>query len=425
MRKEKNSAVVSALVWLCITMFYCYQYILRILPNIVMPEMIEKYGIGATEIGTYGSVYYMGYVAVHIPIGVLLSRFGGKLVLPLCVAVSAIGLLPLIYVSVWDVAVVGRILIGAGSSAAAIGALQVFRMLFPSNFGRMVGIMVSCGLITVVYGGKPVSDAIQTLGADAALNILLYSGLALAVLTYFVMPKSMEEDVSHSNMWQDIKAVLGNYKLLFTTFCAGLMLGPLEGFADVWSGLFLMKVYGLERSVADSITLSIYGGMCIGCVVLPFVAEQTRRPFAVVAFSAVAMSLAFVYILGGNATADSLYYTCLIVGVFCGYQIVVLAKVVTFVSEERSGIAGAVANMIIMSFGSMFHHVLGTVTEYNWTGEVAESGARIYTPEALVNGMYAIPIASVLAALGLFAMMFVNYTHAQSIKAKSEQQLAA
>lgn len=413
--KENNNKFISMMVWVCVTMFYCYQYILRVLPNIIMPEIIDKYAIGANEIGTFGSVYYVGYVAVHIPIGILLSRLGGRIVLPACIAISALGIMPIIYFDYWETVIVGRTLTGIGSSAAIVGAFQIFRMIFPDKFSRMLGIMVSFGLITIVYGGGPLTNIIQEFGIDMVLNILLYSGLILAAVTYFIMPKSLEE-VSHSNIWGDIRAVLSNYKLLLASICAGLMVGPLEGFADVWSNLFITTVYNIDRVIANEITSSVYLGMCIGCVVLPYIAEKIKMHVGVTIFSSVAMILSFMHVLGQDANADTLYYACLIMGVFCAYQVVILSKITTFVSEERSGMAGSIGNMIVMFFGSIFHKVLGYTTEYYWAGEQAESGAKIYSSEALIKGMYAIPIASFIAIIGLFIIVFINYKHAQSIK---------
>ena len=94
---EENNRFLSFLVWLCLTLFYCYQYVLRVLPNIIMPEVLVKYSIGAAEFGSFAGLYYIGYIIVHIPVGILLARYGSKQILPLFVGITALGLIPLVY----------------------------------------------------------------------------------------------------------------------------------------------------------------------------------------------------------------------------------------------------------------------------------------------------------------------------------------
>ena len=78
MKTEERKKFISIMVWFCITMFYCYQYILRALPNIILPDMMSKYGVGASEFSSFAGMYYAGYVIVHIPIGILTNGFQRK-----------------------------------------------------------------------------------------------------------------------------------------------------------------------------------------------------------------------------------------------------------------------------------------------------------------------------------------------------------
>ena len=411
MKIEEKNKFISILIWSCITLFYCYQYILRPLPNIIMPEILGKYGIGAAEFGSFAGIYYIGYIVVHIPVGILLSRFGAKTVIPICIGCTAIGLAPMIYCDSWWIVVLGRVFTGIGSSAAIVGALQIFRILYPTKFAMMLGIMVSLGLITAVYASTPMSGIITSIGIDTTLSVLLYTGVILAILTYFLLPASVSE-VSHSNIWTDIKAIICNYRLLFASIFAGLMVGPLEGFADAWGSAFMISVYGLEKTMADSITLSVFLGMCVGCLILPYIADKTRWYFGVTIFSGIVMILCFIYLLSGKATTDYLYYTCVITGIFCSYQVVIIARIATFVSEERSGMAASVVNMIIMTFGWIFHNSIGMTLDKLWDGTMV-NGIKSYSPEAFITSISIIPTASMLAIIGFAIMIIANVIQAR------------
>lgn len=411
MKVEEKNKFVSMLVWLNLTLFYCYQYILRMLPNIIMPDIMSKYQIGAAQFGSFAGIYYIGYIAVHIPIGILLARFGGKKILPLCIALTASGLVPLVYFDFWGSVVIGRALTGVGSSAAIVGALQIFRIIYPDKFARMLGFTVSASLITVIYVGTPLASVIKSVGIDATINILICSGIALALITYIIMPKSAQ-GVSRSDIWTDIKAVICNYKLLFASLFAGFMVGPLEGFADAWGSAFMIAVYGIEKTIADSLTLSILFGMFIGCIILPYIADKTRLYLGVTIASGTGMIVCFVYILSGSANEKSLYYICLITGIFCAYQVVIIFKIATYVSEERSGMAAAVANMIIMTFGWVFHNAIGISLDKSWDG-VLVNGLKSYSPDAFVTSISIIPIMISLAVVGFTMMGISNIIHAR------------
>ncbi|MDE5065476.1 MFS transporter, partial [Wolbachia endosymbiont of Drosophila seguyi] len=41
------------LIWLLASLFYAYQYILRVIPNIIIPELVVRFNIGTTEIGQF------------------------------------------------------------------------------------------------------------------------------------------------------------------------------------------------------------------------------------------------------------------------------------------------------------------------------------------------------------------------------------
>ena len=139
--------------------------------------------------------------------------------------------------------------------------------------------------------------------------------------------------------------------------------------------------------------------------------------FGVTIASGLGMILCFIYILSGEATASMLYYACVITGVFCAYQVVILTKIATFVSEERSGMAGAVANMILMAFGYVFHSGIGMTLDGLWNGDMV-NGVKSYSSEAFITSISIIPASVLIAIVGLTIMVMSNIVHARLIRKK-------
>lgn len=413
---QKKRYHTSIAVWSCITMFYCYQYVLRSIPNIISIDIMHQYKIGAVEFSSFASIYYAGYIIVHIPIGTMLSKFGVKKILPICIIFTAIGLLPLAYCNrCWTAVIIGRGLIGVGSSAAIIGALQIFRIIFPNKFSIMLGMMVSLGLLTVVYSGSPISRLIAIVGINVTAKILFYLGIVLAILTYFLIPYTNHMTSKSNSMIVSIKAIIQNSKILTASLLAGFMVGPLEGFADAWGSIFMITVYGIEKSLADSIILSIFLGMCFGSMILPYLAERTKMYFGTTIVSGVIMLLCFIFILNGSATVDILYYTCMFVGFFSAYQVVIITKITTFVSKEQSSIAAAIANMIIMACGLIFHKFIGIMLNWQWNGTII-NGIKTYSSIAFVNSIYIIPMMITISIIGFTIIATTNFFTVKLIK---------
>ncbi|MGL9681492.1 MAG: hypothetical protein ACR5K2_00455 [Wolbachia sp.] len=64
---------------LLVSLFYVYQYILRVIPSVVVPELMVRFNIGTTKIGQFCGLYYAGHVLAHIPAGIFLDRLGSKI----------------------------------------------------------------------------------------------------------------------------------------------------------------------------------------------------------------------------------------------------------------------------------------------------------------------------------------------------------
>ncbi len=406
MYNQTNNNIQNITAWLSITLFYCYQYIVRILPNIIEPNLTDKYGVDVSAFADFASIYYLGYVAVHIPIGIAFTKFGAKKTLPIFIALTALGLYPLVYCDCWYQVIWGRIINGVGSSAAIVGALQVFRTIYPRNFSQVLGLTVCASILTAVFISAPLSQVIHNIGFDNTVKIIMYSGLLLAIVSYFIIPEASHLEVN-SNIFNSMKTVLLNYKIIILSLCAGLMVGTLEGFGDAWGSKFLLGVYAIPKADADKIILSIFIGMCAGCIILPYIAEKFNKHICITILSGIAIILSFVYILSQNAVPEILYYACFASGLFSAYQVVILPKIITYVPEKISGFAASIANMIIMAFGMYFHKAIAALLDFKWDG-LKMGQYKVYNADAYVWAISVIPASILVAIIGLLVILAID-----------------
>lgn len=404
---QQRSTITIWSMWLLASFFYAYQYILRVLPNIMMLDILEKFHIDAAIFGQYSGLYYIGYAGMHIPVGILLDRYGPKRVLPVCMILTVVGLLPLLFASHWIYPALGRLMIGMGSSAAILGVFKIIRLSFKEErFTLLLGFSVTIGLLGAIYGGQPVNALIHLYGWEKVLQVIIGIGVFMAIATYLIVPEEPAAD-EETSWWQSVKAVLTNPQIMLVCLFAGLMVGPLEGFADVWGKEYLKSVYHLTDAVAASLPSLIFLGMCFGSPVLSWISAKTNSYFAFIILSGLVMGLAFVYLLTGEVPDQWLAVLFVVVGVFCAYQILAIYLASTFVGERLVGLTTACANMIIMTFGYVFHSAIGKIMTTNWDGRFVTEGVPYYSVSAYTQSLMIIPAGLLLASLGyIFLAMY-------------------
>jgi len=392
-------------MWLIVSFFYAYQYIIRVLPSVMISDIMTKFDIDAALYGQFSGIYYLGYAIMHIPIGILLDRIGPKKILPLFIILTLIGLTPLVFANFWIYPMLGRFLIGIGSSSAILGVFKITRIAFSQKrFAFMLSWSVTIGLLGAIYGGGPVNYLKNLWGFYNIIYIFIILGIIIALVTYILIPEDINHEYS-STIWHDIKITIGNKKIIILCLLAGCMVGPLEGFADVWGSTFLQVVYKLDDNIASSLPSIIFLGMACGGPILSYIASRLHNYLGVIFVCGLIMGISFIFILLGILNIFWLSILFFVIGMLSSYQILAIYEVSTYGPSHVVGLTNAVANMIIMTFGYVFHSIIGQVVDMfsNREGYMPLDSSR-----ALLYGIGVIPAGLFIGTLGLGVMIFLR-----------------
>src|SRR3989338_9223438 len=79
------------LAWAVAALFFCYQYVLRVLPGYIEPNLRSDFHLTAHEFGTIGSFTIYAYALMQIPMGILVDRLGVKKVITGSVVLCLLG----------------------------------------------------------------------------------------------------------------------------------------------------------------------------------------------------------------------------------------------------------------------------------------------------------------------------------------------
>ncbi|WP_353274158.1 MFS transporter [Wolbachia endosymbiont (group A) of Ennomos erosarius] len=390
------------LIWLLASLFYAYQYILRVIPNIIAPELITKFNISIADVGHFGGLYYVGYTLAHIPIGLFLDRFGPKFVLPACTILTFTGTLPLICFDEWSYSIIGRIIVGVGSSASAIGIFKVASMYFSQEkSARMASLSIIIGLLGAIYGGLPLDFLLDKFGWDYVIYTFSAFGCLLALLLFFVTPSSNVQEGEIGNVFQDLKTVLFNKYIILISFFGGLMVGPLEGFADGWAKAFLCEVYQMTGDFASSLSSLVFVGVGAGSFFLAYFLEKyPNKHYEAIIACSFAMIASFLLLFTQAGGVYIALPALLVIGFASGHQVVTIYKAISYVNNNLVGLATAVSNMIVMVFGYFFHTSIAKIIDLCWDRTVIQ-GNPVYSAELLIKATSIIPVCLLIAVFGL------------------------
>nr|WP_277619281.1 MFS transporter [Legionella norrlandica] len=178
-----------------------------------------------------------------------------------------------------------------------------------------------------------------------------------------------------------------------------LMVGALEGFADVWGVPYLITKYGFSKTDAAFLISFIFIGMIFGGPILAFLAKKLGNYF-VIAACGTGLSFSFI-VLFSTTTANWWQLSTLffVIGLMCCYQVVVFAAGATLVPYQSLGVTVAFLNCINMLGGSFFHTLIGKLMDISWNGKINSNGLKLYEIDSFQWALSLIPFCALCGTL--------------------------
>lgn len=401
-------------VWLTPVLFFGFQFILRLFPGNVQSELMSHFQIDATAFGIFAAAYYMGYAGMQIPVAILVEKFGPKLMIAGSALLCALACWLMIWADTWPLAVFSRFLIGVGSVVGFLGTTKIISDWFaPEHHAKMIGISFSFGLIGAVFGGKPITLMVQQTNWQEVLMLLgLTAGvIAILAILFVKIPNkhsSKNKEVKKSTLKQDLMMLFSNKALMILAVANFLMVGSLEGFADVWGVNYLVMTLGIAKADASHLTSYIFMGMIVGAPLLSYVADKTHSHVTMTGLCGLLMAVLMgsLILFFSHFNLIMVKIVLFVVGMLSTYQVLVFVVGERLVPKYLSNIAIATLNCINMFGGSFFHPAIGMLIDYFWDGSLDAAGQPLYNLEAYSMGLFIIPVLALVG--GLLVMLAIR-----------------
>ena len=412
---EKKLHTSNKLGWfmlVCAWFFYLYEYILRASPGVITNELMNDFGVTSSALGILTSFYYLAYVPLQIPCGMIVDRLGARRVITFSCLLCVFGCI--IFTNSHHIAMaqVGRFLMGAGSACAYIGCAKVAAEWFsPSYFPIITGFGMFIGTLGGSFGGMPFAMMANTWGWRNAMNFFVCVGVVIAILTFTVIrdrpqQKNKPQSVSVSHkFFEGLRIIATNPQAWLIGLYGCMMYLPLSAFAELWGTPFMMKKYDLSNDQAVLFSTLVLIGMGIGSVISPVISNAIQSRIKVMSWSCLGTAGIFsIIFFMPDVPIHYMYGLCFLGGVVNGGQILYFSACKEIAPIDHSATAIGFTNGFVTLSGLVFQPLLGFLLDLFATSHQDPLSTKItYTLHD-----YQLSFVAVIVALGVGWLLLKN-----------------
>lgn len=395
-------------IWSLAVIFYLYEYILRVVPSIIVSDLMQAFSATAGQLGLLSAFYMFAYAPMQVPVGILMDRYGARKLLTFAAALCACGSIFFGFSPFLTMASIGRFMMGIGSAFAFVGVVYICSHWFEADkLALLVGIANSLGMLGAFCGQGPLSYGVELVGWRQASYILGYFGLTLALVLYFAIrkePAGMSSTHDRKNekaatVIEKIKQVTTNFQTWVNSFIALTFYSITVAFAGLWAVPFLTNCYGLSTSAAGFASSMIFLGWIVGGPLIGHYSDriEKRKPllFIFATLCLVAM-LMVIYLV--NLPAWALYVLLFVVGFCQSAELLCYCLAIELNSKAVKGTAVAITNFMVFLAGAIIQPLVGYLLDLNWDGTM-QNGERLYSLTDYQMAMLVFPATLLLALI--------------------------
>ena len=397
-------------IWLLLSLFFAYQYLVRILPNVMISEIRSFYEINAYDYGKFSASFLYAYSFMQLCVGAAIYRFGIRRLSLACIALCAAGALGIASSSCLTIAKLMRALSGLGGACALICTMQYcYRYFKPQWHGVLMGGTMSIGAMSFLFGSGPIIYLTDTYSWQSAIYCVASVGLFLLLMLIWFLPydhnyssssSPKKETISWKEYFKSLCRTMKNKEVWLLGIAGAGIFTPIEVILDSWGVLF----FTLKNDCSDSDSAFLVGieycGLAVGSVAIPLFCSY----FKVHKLTAIRISLVVILTIMIILVHDDICPTynqqmgLLLIAGFFGGAIMLCFSTVKVKSGEKHENVMAFINVFNMATIAVILQAIGFFLEKIWSGTLDGKGLQVYTLSE-VDSAFTILVYVVIAGL--------------------------
>ena len=417
---KKSKYINSKDAWFVLSAgwaFYVYEYFLRASPGVMTDQIMDHFSITAGSLGILVSFYYIAYVPLQLPCGVLVDYFGPRKIVSFSAALCVCGALLFSHTDSLLIAKLGRFLIGAGSACAYLACMKISSVWFDSaKFAFIAGVSQMLGALGGMVGNRPLAYVVNATSWQTTLLYAAFVGIGIMILSWCVIrdkPQDMplQKKAFKLHVLQDLKAVVQNKQNLIVAVYGCLTNLVINVFAELWGVPFLMARYDINNEVASTGTTAVFIGFATGCLLSSIFADYFKSHVKVMSMSALSIMVGFSLVIWAVIPFNLTLFILFVTAVFAGMQILYFTVAIRNSPKNAAATTIGFINTFVVFGGMIFQPILGLVLECFWDGSVKESGVANYSLFAYQSALSLLLLCSFAA---LCTTYFIRETYKKS-----------
>ena len=385
--------------------FFAYAYFHRVAPSVMYDRLMADFAATGAVLGNLSACYFYAYCLSQIPIGLMLDRFGPRLLLPCSALVAACGSLIFAWADGLTAAYVGRFLVGVGTGTAFVGTVALAAARLPPRyFATVTGLTQAVAMVAGAAASRPLTTIVAAIGwRETMVGLAVLA--ALFAVAFWIVAKTPRTTLAAGPRPSPgaARAVLRSRQTWLSCGLASLLTTPIA-FGVLWGVPWLVQAHGQPRATAAFCAALVLLGWAVGAPSAGALSERIRaRKPILVGGSAAALAAWIALLAWREAPFPALCALIFAIGAFSA------AMSLTFIVSRESnaphaaGFATGVTNFSSMIMVAGMQPLTGWLLDLQWDG-VEAAGARVFSADAYLNAFLLFPAtaaAAVVVALAL------------------------
>lgn len=426
--EEKNPPPLRLawLIWGIGALFYLSGYYLRVSPAVMTSELMRSFQTNAAGLGTLSGVFFYLYVIMQVPTGVLVDSWGPKKLLVSGGLLAAAGTFLFGATNSFDLACVGRAIVGGATAVEWLVLLKIGAHWFPARrFSTLAGLGLFFGNIGALTAQVPLRLMIvhfgwRTVIVASGAVVLLFAGLAWAFVkddpsdagfkTYAPVSDDQTRKAKAADLWKGFLKIFGYRNTWLVFFAQGGFVGPMIAFTGLWAVPFLTVRFGLKPTTAAAVSSVMIICWAVASPVCGDLSDRIGRRKPIYLVGGLISTIGWIVMFYFNGLALTAFVVIAAITSFaCGAVILGFAYCRESVPRQYSGASNATVNIGNMAGPALLQPAIGWVLDKEWSGTTA-GGIHTYGLHAYQMGLLLIVGWS---ALALLLLLFTKETYCQ------------
>jgi len=380
----------------------------RLSTAVLSEAFTSAFMLSAAQLGTLHAAFFAIYAVLQLPVGFVVDRFGSRFAASAGMMTIAAGSLIMASAEGFAMAVLARLLIGAGASVIFISILRYAASWFPPRrFATVTGLTAGVGGLGAISAATPLAVLVGAVGVTRSFELAAASSVVVAILVWaFVRrggPDTASRRVDPAGVRTQIRELARDPDqwLLSLVFFAGT--GTTVTIIGLWGVPYIVTMYGLSVAEASLYTLIGSMGILVGGPSLGWLSDRLAmrlRPM-MVGFGLTAVALAVIPIMGRPPLwAIAVIYATL--GLSIGVAMLSMTAIKERYPPSAAGVATAAVNTWGFVGAALLPVAMGIAVDQYRTGAVV-GGSVVYTAMG-----YRIAFAIAAVVVGLAALAAVG-----------------